>query len=98
MASFCKNEDCPPSQDLLAFLNGDVPLNEGKDIRQHLSICEFCSAEVDFYKRYPQIDEPAEIRSPEIPKPLFELAEALIGRKRNAGSLETLFGDKTAKD
>lgn len=98
MASFCKNEDCPPSQDLLAFLNGDVPLIEGKDIRRHLAVCEFCSAEVDFYERYPQLDEPAEIRSPDIPRPLYELAEALIGRKRTAGSLESLFGETRSND
>src|SRR5690606_17789794 len=54
MGNFGKNEDCPPSQDLLAFQNGDIPLRESAGLRRHLAECEFCSAEVDFYEKYPQ--------------------------------------------
>ena len=94
MASFCKNEDCPPSHDLLAFVNGEITLNDGVGIRRHLSACEFCSAELDFYERYPQADEPPEIESPKMPEPLMELAEALMPGKKGLSSLERLFSGR----
>ncbi|MDM7923308.1 MAG: hypothetical protein QUS14_13500 [Pyrinomonadaceae bacterium] len=97
MASFCKNEDCPPSQDLLAFLDGGISLNDGVGIRRHLSVCEFCSAELDFYERYPQADEPLEIESPKMPEPLLELAEALMPGKQGISSLERLFSERDEK-
>ena len=50
---------------------------ESRMIGAHLSVCEFCEAEVDFYGHYPPVEE---IVMPEkIPTPLFELAEALLG-------------------
>jgi hypothetical protein len=45
--------------------------------------CEFCSAEVEMYDRFPQSEELMPIR--EMPVPLFELASALLGNK-NEGS------------
>lgn len=86
---FCKNEDCPSSNELLEFQNGDLVLKRGGEINRHLASCEFCAAEVEFYSHYPQeegFSEPAAI-----PAPLFELAEALL-KNRNAdpSSLNTL--------
>jgi hypothetical protein len=75
-AEFCKNEECPSSQDLFAFQNGDISVEDGRYIRLHLRTCEFCTAEVEFYAHYP---EQAEVTEPgKIPQPLFELAEALL--------------------
>lgn len=94
MGNFGKNGDCPPSQDLLAFQNGDIPVSESAELRRHLAACEFCSAEVTFYERYPQIDEPAESApSPAMPEPLRELAEALIGKGPSPGHFERLIRD-----
>lgn len=84
MANFCKNEDCPTSEDLLAFQTGDMPVAEGITIRRHLAACEFCTAEVEFYETYPEsgsADEQPEADS--MPTPLFELAEALLIKKRD---------------
>ena len=95
ITNFCKNEDCPTSQELVDFQNGDMERERGVDIRIHINVCEFCAAEVEFYSRYPlsseePIDEPATI-----PAPLFELAEALL-RNRNAdvSSLNMMFGER----
>jgi len=59
-----------------------------------MPVSESCSAEVEFYERYPQIDEPAEVPAlPEIPQPLRELAEALIGRNASPHHFERLVRD-----
>lgn len=94
MAKFCKNEDCPTSEDLLAFQTGDMPVSEGTAIRRHLAICEFCMAEVEFYESYPPVaeqDDAAEVDS--IPTPLFELAEALLIKKRDDAFFDRLMDD-----
>ena len=79
MLNFCKNEDCPSSNELLQFQNGDLAATRGREIKKHLTDCEFCAAEVDFYSRYPQAEGVAE--AAEIPAPLYELAESLLKNK-----------------
>jgi hypothetical protein len=94
MGNFGKNEDCPPSQELLAFQNGDIPVSESADLRKHLAVCEFCSAEVEFYERYPQMEESADTpASPEMPEPLRELAVALLGGHSSPNQFERLVRD-----
>lgn len=84
MAKFCKNEDCPTSEDLLAFQLGDISLSDGAEIRKHLSVCEFCAAEVEFYENYPQADDHEDSsRVDAMPEPLYELADALLRKKRD---------------
>ncbi|MGD9562933.1 MAG: hypothetical protein AB7F88_12965 [Pyrinomonadaceae bacterium] len=95
MAKFCKNEDCPTSEDLLDFQTGDMPVGEGSAIRRHLAACEFCAAEVEFYENYPpasEEDESAEADS--IPTPLFELAEALLIKKRDDAFFDRLMDEE----
>jgi hypothetical protein len=43
---------------------------------RHLSACEFCVSEVEFYSNFPPAEEA--VQTPEIPGPLFELAESLL--------------------
>ena len=78
MIAFYKSTDCPSSQQLLAF-QSKKKAADGAPIREHLIVCEFCSAEIEFYARYPQSNEP--IPQKEIPLPLYELAEALLSNK-----------------
>lgn len=95
MAKFCKNEDCPTSEDLLAFQTGDMPLSEGATIRRHLAICEFCSAEVEFYETYPPAAEQEEaVEADSIPTPLYELAEALLIKKRDDAFFDRLMDEE----
>lgn len=79
MVTFCKDTNCPSSQELLAFQCGETSSKEGVKIEKHLATCEFCVSEVEFYKHYPQSEET--IAKVEIPLPLLELAEALLGNK-----------------
>lgn len=92
MKGFCKNEDCPSSGELLDFQNGDTSRTLGGDIRKHLASCEFCSAEIEFYSRYPQDENASDANEgPAIPAPLFELAEALLkNRQSDSRSLNAL--------
>lgn len=96
LSDFYKNENCPASHELLEYQNGEVEAADGNEIREHLSSCEFCSAEVEFYFHYPQADvafEPAEVA--EIPAPLYELAEALLkNRHADASSLNSLLKEQ----
>jgi hypothetical protein len=85
MVTFCKSANCPSSQKLLAFQNGETAERETQTIRTHLEGCEFCAAEVEFYAHYPQSDET--ISEVEIPLPLYELAEALLSNKHKDFSL-----------
>ena len=79
MVTFCKSVNCPSSQQLLAFESGDVTLKERKEVESHISECEFCASELEFYAHYPQAEET--VAKVEIPIPLYELAQALLGNK-----------------
>ena len=93
MITFCKSVNCPASQDLLAFQKGETSFKENAEIIRHLETCEFCAAEVEFYSHFPQSEEM--IASVDIPPPLYQLAEALLGsRKKKFSMLNKLFNDK----
>ena len=79
MLSFCKDTNCPSSQELLEFQTGEVSVRKNRIIEAHLGACEFCASEVEFYAHYPQSEET--VAKVEIPIPLYELAEALLGNK-----------------
>ena len=79
MVTFCKNTNCPTSQDLLAFENDGIPFKERAEIETHLAACDFCASELEFYAHYPQSEE--KVVKVEIPIPLYELAEALLSNK-----------------
>ena len=81
MSSFGKHEDCPASDELLAYQAGDGSQRLREMINSHLTQCEFCVAELAFYSHYPQSED--RVTPAEMPRPLFELAEALLGRKRD---------------
>jgi hypothetical protein len=87
MTVFSKNASCPASEKLLAFQRGDAPERERDKITVHLRFCEFCAAEVDLYSHFPQSEE--NVEGADIPAPLFELAEALLNKRRTE-SLERL--------
>lgn len=94
MATFRKREDCPASQVLLAYQLGNIGGDDGRAVGRHLSVCEFCSAEVDFYEHYPQSEETEEpTESSAMPAPLFELADAILNKKNGSRSIEKIMGE-----
>ena len=92
MSGFFKQEDCPPSELLLAFQSGEIEVKDGGAIRGHLKACEFCAAEVEFYNHYPQADDEPAVPD-EIPRPLYELAEALLNKNEDMTPLYRLIDD-----
>jgi hypothetical protein len=91
MATFRKQEDCPTSQQLLAFQLGDLESSASRPIGKHLAACEFCTSEVAFYERYPVTRETEDAPTDsKMPKPLFDLAEALLNRKRGKESMDEI--------
>lgn len=93
MTNFSKTDDCPSSQELNAFEQGEIALADGRAIRLHLRVCEFCAAESDFYARFPQPleIEPAELPEPAtMPQPLRELAETMLNKHHGSSALESL--------
>ena len=91
VTGFRKNEDCPSSQELLDFQNGDLWRSRCIDVQAHLIRCDFCSAEVEFYSYYPQEENVSRIAEhAEIPAPLYELAESLLKNRHDASSLNSL--------
>ncbi len=91
MTKFSKNEDCPASEELLAFQVGDMSVSDGAGIRKHLAVCEFCVAEVEFYTNYPQSEE--KVETTQMPQPLFELAEALLNKKSDDAFFDKLLAE-----
>jgi hypothetical protein len=86
MESFCKTEDCPASEKLAALRDSVAD----EDISRHLERCEFCTAELQFYRRYPPREEKVEAAT--MPEPLFELADALMHKKKDLTELYKLAG------
>lgn len=85
MKSFSKNVSCPSSPRLLAYQKGDLAFNESRTIQKHLTNCDFCAAEVEFYEHFPPIED--KIETAEIPNHLRELAEALLGSRNSDFSI-----------
>lgn len=86
MMNFCKSVECPSSLELLNFQKNENLPDANQIISRHLAVCEFCAAELEFYWRFPQIEDEKIVRA-EIPRPLFELASALLGNKHKDFSL-----------
>ncbi|HEX6125002.1 MAG TPA: hypothetical protein VFZ23_06460 [Pyrinomonadaceae bacterium] len=93
MRNFCKNKECPTSEEILAFVEGRRRRVTDGGIEYHVSVCEFCLAEVELYRLYPPIDE--KVEAEKIPAPLMELAEALLKKKRDLTPLYRLI-DRSA--
>jgi hypothetical protein len=79
MTTFRKKENCPASPLLLAFQRCEVTPKQSLLVMRHLSACEFCASEVEFYSNFPPSEET--VQAPEIPGPLFELAESLLKKE-----------------
>ena len=92
MTSFRKREDCPASEAILAYQTGGKGLAPSVEFCRHLDECEFCSAELDFYRHFPQAEEADDVQP--IPEPLYELAEALLRRRTARSAFERLMSSR----
>jgi hypothetical protein len=81
MVNFRKSAECPASQELLAYQNGELSPRDQLDIQKHIIDCEFCEAEFELYADYPVVADECNSAVGEIPHALYELAEALLKKK-----------------
>ena len=79
MSEFRKKKDCPSSFELVDGVNNELDGQRGLAIANHLAACDFCAAELEFYRAYPP--DGLDIPAPPIPIALLELAEALIAKE-----------------
>ncbi|HEY2867795.1 MAG TPA: hypothetical protein VGJ02_11945 [Pyrinomonadaceae bacterium] len=79
MSDFRKEITCPSSWELVDLFGGEVAGEYGLKMAVHLAECDFCAAELEFYRAYPPSD--SETTAPPMPAPLMELAEALIAKE-----------------
>jgi hypothetical protein len=80
--AFRKTAACPASATLLSFRSNSLSANIAVDIKQHLELCDFCSAELPLLAHH----QPAVRRrhkAPEIPMNLRILAESILGKVRS---------------
>ena len=85
MEGFHKTKDCPSSEEILRIL---TPAGHRDDLRRHLSNCDFCAAELEFFRCHPIDDE--KIHIGQMPEPLRELAEALLHGRPDVAQLYKL--------
>ena len=92
MSNFRKEITCPSSWELVDLLNGEVAGDVGLRIAVHLAECDFCAAELEFYRAHPPDGSAGS--APPMPAPLLELAEALIAKETiHISRLEYLLKD-----
>lgn len=73
---FCKTARCPTSQALLAYHRLDLATKDHGAIEIHLTVCDFCGAELQLLNRYR--DDAEEYSFAEMPAQLRRLAEDLL--------------------
>lgn len=91
-SKFEKQRQCPSSELLLSYQQQLLIPDQSSRIATHLSVCDFCAAELQLLSSYrPLLAESPE--SPPMPAGLRVLAEALLNRNhlRSSGSLQKIF-------
>jgi hypothetical protein len=63
---------------LAMFAEDGIGVTDGF-VQRHLEICDFCRAEVEFYRAFPPVDEVSPEPGP-VPEALYQLAMALLDR------------------
>lgn len=81
MVNFRKSAQCPASEELLAYQNGELSPRDQLDVHRHIIDCEFCEAEVELYTDYPVATDECSSAVGEMPRALYELADALLKKK-----------------
>jgi hypothetical protein len=76
---FSKQATCPSAEMLVSYHTLNLSFGVAETVTEHLSSCEFCSAELKLLSTHPPAAE-EEYSAAEIPAHLRSLAEALMGR------------------
>jgi len=79
--AFMKTAACPASATLLSFSSNSLSVDIAGDVRDHLEICDFCSAELPLLAHHQPAGNGTN-KPPEIPMDLRILAESILGHKK----------------
>ena len=78
--SFRKTVACPTSATLLSFRSNSLAVEAVNQVRDHLDVCDFCSAELPLLAHHQAVAGGQ--KPPEIPMNLRILAESILGHTR----------------
>jgi hypothetical protein len=76
--AFRKTAACPASATLLSYRTDNLPADVATSIREHLKLCDFCSAELPLLAFHEPTSDT--FKAPEIPMNLRILAESILIR------------------
>jgi hypothetical protein len=77
---FLKTAACPASATLLSFRGGSLSAGAAVHVKDHLEVCDFCSAELPLLAHHAAGADRG-IRTPEIPLDLRILAESILAKR-----------------
>jgi len=77
-STFRKTAACPASATLLSFRCDNLPAELAGTVREHLELCDFCSAELPLLAHHTPVSGGHAV--PEIPLDLRILAESILGQ------------------
>ena len=77
--AFRKTAACPASATLLAFRARKLSSRRAGEVRNHLEVCDFCSAELPLLAHHTRGARGR--KPPDIPMNLRILAESILGHK-----------------
>ena len=77
--AFKKTAACPASATLLSFRANSLSVKTATDVKEHLELCDFCSAELPLLAHHQSARGGQ--KTPEIPMNLRVLAESILGRR-----------------
>ena len=77
---FIKTAACPASATLLSFRSDSLSAEAAGLVKDHLEICDFCSAELPLLAHH-KVGAERGVKAPEIPLDLRILAESLLAKR-----------------
>ena len=83
--AFRKTAACPASATLLSYRSNNLPPDAATSVKDHLKLCDFCSAELPLLAHHQPAAASAQ-KAPEIPMDLRILAESILATKRHLGN------------
>ena len=77
---FRKTAACPASATLLSFRSDTLSAEASGLVKDHLEVCEFCSAELPLLAHH-TVGTERGLKTPDIPMDLRILAESILSRR-----------------
>ncbi len=83
---FCKDVNCPSSEELFNFQAGQLNSSKVEELKNHISECDFCASEISLYTKLKRLEASRKKIAP-MPLALFALAKAILSGYLERGIL-----------